>query len=235
MYKVYCDFDETVTSRDVGAQIYAQFGTKEAFDVWKDFDSGEKSAAECLQVSCETVSGFTQEGFDRIVLAQQLKPGFVEFADYCRANGIELHIDSDGFSCYIREILSNYGLLHIPFWTNAIELNEDGTLSSNLIHQREGCDRCASCKCSLLLTTSDDSDTVVYIGDGYSDWCPATMADVVFACRDLKRQCGELGIPHHPFDDFFEVQAILSNYLKERPKYRREQAHRRRKELIIME
>jgi 2-hydroxy-3-keto-5-methylthiopentenyl-1-phosphate phosphatase len=61
------------------------------------------------------------------------------------------------------------------------------------------------------------------------------MADVVFACRDLKRQCGELGIPHHPFDDFFEVKAILQKYLAEKPKYRREQAHRRRKELIIME
>jgi 2-hydroxy-3-keto-5-methylthiopentenyl-1-phosphate phosphatase len=235
MYKVYCDFDETITVRDVGSQILAQYGTEAAFDIWSDFDSGKKSAAECLQIACDSVSGMNAEGFTRIVEAQQLKPGFTEFAEFCRTNSIELHIDSDGFSCYIREILAHNGLAHIPFWTNSIELREDGTLSHEFPNQREGCDRCASCKCSLLLTTSDDSDTIVYIGDGYSDWCPAMMADVVFACRDLKRQCGELGIPHHPFDDFFEVQAILSNYLKERPKYRREQAHRRRKELIITE
>ncbi len=180
MYKVYCDFDETVTVRDVGSQILAQYGTRIASEIWSDFDSGVKSAAECLEIACESVTGMNAEGFARIVEAQQLKPGFVEFADYCRANSIELHIDSDGFSCYIREILAHNELAHIPFWTNSIELKKDGTLSHEFPNQREGCDRCASCKCALLLTTSDDSDTIVYIGDGYSDWCPAMMADVVF-------------------------------------------------------
>jgi 2-hydroxy-3-keto-5-methylthiopentenyl-1-phosphate phosphatase len=235
MYKVYSDFDETISTRDVGSQILARFGTQIAFDIWKDFDAGAKNAAECLQIACDSVSGITQDGLNEIVEAQKLKAGFSEFVEDCRTKGIDIQICSDGFSCYIREILKKNDLSHIPIWTNSIEVEYDGTLSRDFINQREGCDRCASCKCSLLLTTSDDSDTIVYIGDGYSDWCPAMMADVVFACRDLKRQCTELGIPHHPFEDFHEVQAILQNYLKERPKYRREQAHRRRKELIMME
>jgi 2-hydroxy-3-keto-5-methylthiopentenyl-1-phosphate phosphatase len=235
MYKIYSDFDETISVRDVGSQILARFGTQIAFDIWKDFDAGAKNAAECLQIACDSVSGFSSEALSEIADEQKLKSGFSKFAEYCREKGIELRISSDGFSCYIREILEKNGLAHIPFWTNTIEIESDGTLSRDFTNQREGCDRCASCKCALLATTSDDSDTIVYIGDGYSDWCPATMADVVFACRDLKRQCGELGIPHHPFDDFFEVQSILQNYLRDRPKYRREQAHRRRKELIMME
>ncbi len=235
MYKIYCDFDETITTRDVGSQILAQFGTPIAFEVWKDFDAGSKNAAECLHIACESVSEMKPEHLMEIADAQKLKPGFKEFAAFCLDKGIPLHIDSDGFSCYIRDVLEKNDLSQIPFWSNTIELADDGTLSHDFPHQREGCTRCASCKCALLLTTSEDSDTIVYIGDGYSDWCPAMMADVVFATRDLKRQCGELGIPHHPFDDFFEVQAILSNYLAERPKYRREQAHRRRKELIMME
>jgi len=235
MYKVYSDFDETITVRDVGSQILSQFGTPIAFEIWRDFDSGAKGAAECLQIACSSVSGITPADLQRIADAQLLKPGFIEFSNFCTSQQIEFRISSDGFSCYIRGILEKNGLSHIPFWTNVIEIGKDGALTQEFPHQREGCDRCASCKCSLLLTTSDDSDTIVYIGDGYSDWCPAQMADVVFATRDLKRQCGELGIPHHPFEDFFEVQAILSNYLQERPKYRREQAHRRRKELIMME
>ena len=88
MYKVYCDFDETVTVRDVGSQILAQFGTEIAFDVWKDFDNGEKCVAECLKIACESVSGMNAEGFTRIVEVQQLKRGFVEFADFCRTNGV---------------------------------------------------------------------------------------------------------------------------------------------------
>ncbi len=234
MYKVYCDFDETVTTCDVGSQILAEFGTPIAFEVWRDFDAGAKGAAECLGIACSSVSGITSADLDRIAVAQTLRAGFKEFSEFCKLNGIELRIASDGFSCYIRSILDKNGI-SIPVWTNSIELAQDGTLSQAFPHEREGCDRCASCKCALLLTTSDDSDTLVYIGDGYSDWCPATMADVVFATRDLKRQCGELGIPHHPFEDFFEVRPILANYLSDRPKYRREQAHRRRKELIMME
>jgi 2-hydroxy-3-keto-5-methylthiopentenyl-1-phosphate phosphatase len=166
---------------------------------------------------------------------QTVRAGFPEFAVFCKGNNIQLQIVSDGFSLYIGRILAQNALGHIPFWTNTIELDGNGTLHHQFEHEREGCGHCASCKCAGVIEDSDDSDTIVYIGDGYSDWCPAQMADVVFARRDLKRQCGELGIPHHPFEDFFEVQAILSNYLNDRPKYRREQAHRRRKDLITIE
>ncbi len=235
MYKVYCDFDGTITIRDAGTQILARFGTPLAFEIWKDFDAGIRTPAECLRIACATATGMTDEGIEKIVEAQILRPGFLEFLQFCSERSIEFRIVSDGFSLYISRILERAGLSHIPVWTNTIELNDDGAFDLDLTHEREGCERCASCKCAGILTTSDDADTIVYLGDGYSDWCPARMADVVFATRDLKRQCGELGIPHHPFEDFFEVRAILSNYLKERPKYRREQAHRIRKELIMME
>ncbi|HWF43634.1 MAG TPA: MtnX-like HAD-IB family phosphatase [Candidatus Kapabacteria bacterium] len=235
MYKVYCDFDETITMRDVGRQIIGRFGASLSEEIWKDFDAGIRSAAECLRIECSSVQGANREAIDAIIQAQALRPGFAEFAVFCQERNIELYIVSDGFSIYIRPLLEQNGLSHIPIWTNTIELKNDGSLDINFEHQREGCTRCASCKCARILTSSEDSDTVVYIGDGYSDWCPSSMSDVVFARRDLKRQCTELGIPHHPFEDFHEVQAILSNYLKDRPKYRREQAHRKRKELITIE
>ncbi|MDP4199041.1 MAG: MtnX-like HAD-IB family phosphatase [Bacteroidota bacterium] len=234
MYKVYSDFDETITTRDVGSQILARFGTPAAFEVWREFDRGEKTAAECLRIACATMTGANPEHVMALVAEQHLRDGFREFVAFCSAQSVDLRITSDGFSFYIDSILAQHRL-PIPVWTNKIDCNEDGTLAVTFQNQREGCPRCASCKCAGLLTTSDDADTIVYIGDGYSDWCPALMADVVFATRDLKRQCGEHGIPHHPFEDFHEVKAILSTYLKERPKYRREQAHRRRKELIMME
>ncbi len=235
MYRIYCDFDETVTTRDVGSQILARFGTPVAFDIWKDFDAGIRTPAECLRIACETARDITDIGIEAIIEAQVLRSGFVEFVSFCRERSIPLTIVSDGFSIYIRQILARVGLGYIPIWTNTIERNDLGTLDVTFEHEREGCKHCASCKCAGMITTSEESDTIVYLGDGYSDWCPSSLADVVFATRDLKRQCGELGIPHHPFNDFFEVRAILENYLQERPKYRREQAHRRRKELITIE
>jgi 2-hydroxy-3-keto-5-methylthiopentenyl-1-phosphate phosphatase len=234
VYKVYCDFDETVTKRDVGLQLLSRFGTSLALDVWKDLDAGTKSAAECYRIACGTVKDVTQEAFEALVEEQELRDGFLQFVKFCQSNNIELHIVSDGLSLYIERILAKYGL-DLPVWTNDVRLAADGSLDVRLTNERESCRRCSSCKCARLLTTSADEDTIVYCGDGYSDHCPVRMADVVFARSTLLRQCGELGIPHHPFEDFYKVQQILSNYLKERPKYRREQAHRRRKELITIE
>jgi 2,3-diketo-5-methylthio-1-phosphopentane phosphatase len=235
VYKVYCDFDETVTMNDVGLQFLQTFGTPLALDIWKDFEAGTKSAAECHRIACATAKGINMETAIAMMESQDLREGFLEFTQLCKESSIDLRIVSDGFSVYIRYILDKHGLTHIPIWTNDVELADDGTLAAEFRNEREGCSRCASCKCALILTTSSDEDTVVYTGDGFSDHCPVRIADVVFARSDLKRQCGELGIPHHPFEDFHEVRAILENYLRDRPKYRREQAHRRRKELIMME
>ena len=235
VYKVYCDFDETVTNKDVGQQFLETFGTQLATDIWNDFTSGTRSAAECHRIACATATGIHVEDAVALMETQTLREGFLEFVEFCRANSIELRIVSDGFSVYIEYILKKFGLHDIPIWTNDVSLAEDGTLSVEFHHERDGCTRCASCKCALLLTTSSDEDTTVYVGDGYSDHCPVRMSDVVFARDSLLRQCGELGIPHHPFTDFHEVRKILENYLRDRPKYRREQAHRRRKELIMME
>ncbi len=235
MYKVYCDFDETVTARDVVNQVLGRFGTPLAMSIWDDFRAGTRSAVECYRIACSTVSIPDLKQYYDLLDKQKLREGFIAFLEFCRTNSIDLKIASDGFSSIIRNILAAHSIADIPVWTNEIELTESGNLSVKFPHEREGCNHCASCKCALLLTTSDDSDTIVYVGDGYSDWCPASMADVVFATRELPAMLAERGIPHHPFRDFHEVQTILSTYLKDRPKYRREQAHRRRKELIMME
>src|SRR5437868_6168339 len=47
LYKVYCDFDETITMRDVGNQLVARYGTSLANDIWRDLEAGTKTAAQC--------------------------------------------------------------------------------------------------------------------------------------------------------------------------------------------
>ena len=85
------------------------------------------------------------------------------------------------------------------------------------------------------MTTSGDEDTIVYIGDGYSDHCPVEISDVVFARDMLTRFCSKQGIPHHPFDDFFTIREILSKYVVDRPKYKRLEATKKRKDLYKTE
>src|SRR5579872_7203151 len=112
MYKIYSDFDETITMRDVGTQILSRFGTSAAFDIWKDFDAGKKTPAQCLRIACETASNMTEEAIEKIIKEQTLRSGFMEFVRFCNAQGIDLSIVSDGFSIYISRILDQAGLSH---------------------------------------------------------------------------------------------------------------------------
>lgn len=234
MYKIFVDFDATVTQNDVWSVLFKKYGKPLAFDIWKEFGRGHKTAAECIRIACSTVEGVDPSDALELFKNEPLRPGFVEFARWCEEGKLDLRIVSDGFNAYIRPILK-HNELRIPFYANDIELQEDGTLSVNFQHARESCRHCGSCKCAHLLAHSADEDTIVYVGDGYSDMCPVQMSDVVFARDQLLKHCEELGIHYHPFKDFFEVQRILENYLRERPKYQRKTAHHRRKELVTIE
>jgi 2-hydroxy-3-keto-5-methylthiopentenyl-1-phosphate phosphatase len=234
MYHIYCDFDATVTINDTWDILFKQFGDPKAFLVWQKFNTGEYTAAECISEACATVSGADKESMLEVFHSQQLRSGFKEFVAFCSEQAIKLTIVSDGFSLYIRPILEKHSI-DIPFHANTVELTTGGTLSVEFENARESCRKCGACKCAAILTTSNDDDTIVYIGDGYSDVCPIEISDVVFARDMLRRFCSEKGIPYHPFEDFNTVTEILQTYLTERPKYKRKEALKNRNKLYILE
>jgi 2-hydroxy-3-keto-5-methylthiopentenyl-1-phosphate phosphatase len=53
---------------------------------------------------------------------------------------------------------------------------------------------------------------LAFIGDGYSDICAVTQADLLIAKKDLALYCSERGIAYTPFDNFTEVAQILVDH-----------------------
>jgi 2-hydroxy-3-keto-5-methylthiopentenyl-1-phosphate phosphatase len=234
MYHIYCDFDATVTVNDVWDNLFKRFGDPYAFKVWEKFNTGEYTAAQCIAEACGTVKGAKPEEMLAMFTAEPLRPGFLDFARFCSSSSIRLTIVSDGFSLYIRPILDHYGL-DLAYYANSVELTPEGKLHVEFQHARESCRFCGACKCGTIMTTSADEDTIVYVGDGYSDHCPVEISDVVFARDMLSRFCSKQGIPYHPFEDFFQVKDIVKKYLSERPKYKRLEAVKKRKKLYTIE
>lgn len=234
MYHIYCDFDATVTVNDVWDNLFKRFGDPNAFKVWEKFNTGEYKASQCIAEACATVKNANQEEMDAMFKAEPLRGGFLELVKFCSDSDIKLTIVSDGFSLYIEPILKHHEI-NIPYYANDLRLTEAGTLSVEFRNSRESCRNCGACKCGTIMTTSADEDTIVYIGDGYSDHCPVEIADVVFARNMLTRFCSKQGIPHHPFEDFFTIQEILKKYLVERPKYKRLEATKNRTKLYTIE
>ena len=49
----------------------------------------------------------------------------------------------------------------------------------------------------------------VMIGDGYSDYCAARLADAAFARAAMRDHCDANGVPYIPFEDFHDVLAAF--------------------------
>ena len=113
-------------------------------------------------------------------------------------------------TAHMRNILL-VGLDDVQFLSNKLELVSNDR-SSNIRFQPtfpytdETCDRCASCKRNHMLTMTGDDDLIVYIGEGYSDQCPAQYADVVFAKDELLKFCRHNNISSFEYRTFADIE-----------------------------
>jgi len=171
----------------------------------------------------------TTEEITNFALLQPLDVNFIKFVEFCKVNNIPITIVSDGYEEYIRPILSQYNLSDIAIYCNRLVKDEEGFYPA-FFGAVEGC-HCstASCKRNVVLNNSEEKDIIVYIGDGYTDFCGAEHSDIVFAKSKLAAYCNEHKIPHHPYKTFFDVYRILENKIKTNNLQPRHQARMKRK------
>ena len=50
---------------------------------------------------------------------------------------------------------------------------------------------------------------ITYVGNGYSDRCPALASSRIFARCGLARYLDSIGAPYEPFGDFHQIAAAL--------------------------
>ncbi len=86
-----------------------------------------------------------------------------------------------------------------------------------------------------MLTKASDQQVIVYIGDGYSDRCPAQFADVVFAKGSLVGFCETNNITFHRFEAFADVLAKFRLMVEKGKPRKRRTAELARKDIFMME
>ncbi|MFA6472247.1 MAG: MtnX-like HAD-IB family phosphatase [Candidatus Latescibacterota bacterium] len=215
MYRIFVDFDGTITRRDVGDSIFERFLPAELIDAgWhrniiEEWKAGRVSSMECLARECaKTV--VTKEELDVELDTHTLVPGFTNLNEYCRRKNIPLTILSDGLDYYIDYILAKNGMEATLFHANHMYF-ANGSIGVEFPYADKGCGRCGNCKRWHIESERKEWDKVVYIGDGYSDRFAVLSADIVFAHKDLAEFCGHRGIPYNPFGDFFGVIDYLES------------------------
>jgi HAD superfamily phosphoserine phosphatase-like hydrolase len=145
---------------------------------------------------------------------ETLDPHFPAFLHFCRGQGIDVKIVSDGLDLSIETVLGKHGLA-VEYFTNRLVFRQDGGIGVEFLPP-SACGRCGTCKRSLLERFRTVYDRIVYVGDGHSDLCAAGTADQLFAKGVLYQRCREQGTPCQLYDDFADVRRGLESSLTAR-------------------
>ncbi len=208
---VFCDFDGTISRRDVGYNMFRHFSGGRNDELVPLWSSGQITTRECLRREAAMVRT-TRDEMNRFLDQFRLNRGFEEFVALCRSVGIDMTIMSDGLDFYIRYILNRHGLGDIPLLTNIGRLNGDGSMEVEFPFTNRECTRCGSCKGERIQEYRAEQGgpvTVVFVGDGFSDVCALAQSDLILAKKDLEEYCRQHNIGYAPYDDFNDVVRYL--------------------------
>jgi 2-hydroxy-3-keto-5-methylthiopentenyl-1-phosphate phosphatase len=178
---VITDFDGTLSLTDVGYEVLLKFSGQGWDDIDRDYCDGRIGSKEAY-TRITAILGGTREDMLRFVAENTvIDPYFKEFYAFCREHDIDVKIVSDGLDFYIDFVLKRNGLADIPFYSNVMTFQDGKPLAIEFPHANEACNKCGTCKSHILESCQDEFGKILYVGDGYSDLCPARKADLVFA------------------------------------------------------
>ncbi len=232
-YKIFVDFDGTITKEDVGENMFLTFGDPDkAREIVQRWINEEINSKETWIQLCETIPSLDFEKFNEFIDKMEIDDSFLEFVDYCETEGHEIFVLSDGLDYYIKRILKRYGLEYLKLYSNIAEFR-DGRIYPIFPHTDEECDRCANCKRNHVISNSADTDVTIYIGDGFSDTCPAQFCDFIFAKKSLLKFCEQKRISYYPFTNFKDVIERIKELTKRKRIRKRRQAELNRRAVYL--
>ncbi len=210
---IFCDFDGTISSIDIGGDLFDRFGVQEPLRPM--LKRGELAIEEYWKKIVKTVeTPLTPDILDPYLQSIEPTRDIQALFDLVDRLAIPFTIVSDGLSIYIDRWMTMHGLASRPVICNDAWLNPEGGLEVSFPYATEECTcKSAVCKRNVVLGRIGDDERVVYIGDGMSDFCPAELADVIFAKGDLAAYCNANGLPHHSWRTFADVVPVLDKIL----------------------
>jgi 2,3-diketo-5-methylthio-1-phosphopentane phosphatase len=207
-FALFLDFDNTITTSDVLDRVIERYSVTERWRGWEaDWRSGRISTRECLEkqvaelrVSADELIRFT----DSIDIDEAFEP----LVTWATEKGIETAIVSDNFRIVIEAMLRRRGLPLVPVFANSLSFAGDRPRAS-FPFLDPACERCAHCKAQHL--RRDAGRLRIFVGDGLSDICPASAADVTFAKDALAVHLRSSGCPFRPFRSLGDVLESLAS------------------------
>lgn len=207
---VLVDFDGTVVLEDTTDLILERF----ADPAWRTIETawieGRIGSRECLSRQIDLVRASEAE-LDGLADAAPVDPDFPEFIATCRELGLRPLIGSDGFDRIIARVLSRIGMT-LPIVSNRLVAAGTDRWRAEFPHFVGDCrSQSGNCKCTQIKGRPAPQ---FLVGDGRSDFCPASHATLVFAKKALAIHCRKSKIDHIEIAGFADAIRALPTVMK---------------------
>ena len=205
----FIDFDGTITTLDTTtAMLRAFVAKKDRPAILKINALWEQKLLSTQECANQTFKYFKADMDDMLALLEtiEIDASFKEFLERCRSAGDRIYVLSDGFDLSIQTVFHKYAL-DLPFYANVMVFGNGFRVKCPLANPE--CGQCGVCKTSLMQHLRETATRCIYIGDGYSDTCPARHADMVFAKEPLYTLCKNNGVAAVKFESFREIIAQI--------------------------
>lgn len=211
---ILCDFDGTITLRDMGYLLMNRFSSGDWEDIDRDYCDGKIGSKEAYSRVVKILKGSPEDTVSFIQEHSQIDPHFKAFYHYCRLNGIDVKIVSDGLDFYIRTVLAAHRLSDIPYYANTTGFEKDGSIAISFPYANDGCGLCGTCKKQIVQSHRKDYERIYYVGNGRSDRCGARESDLAFAKDALYTYCIDQDIPCYFFESFGDILNDLKKRIR---------------------
>lgn len=202
---VQCDFDNTIAAFDVSFMLLDAFADGDWRKILQEYREHKMPVGVFSQKTFAMIKVDKASMLDYLFTDERvsIRPGFHELLKVCEKKGFKFIIVSNGLTFYIDAVLNSIGISGIPVFAAHTEFSSDG-LKITYINP-DGQQVVDKFKKSYVEQHLGQGYRVVYIGDGYSDIEPASLADHVFARDDLLNHFRENNLKCTPFDDLNDV------------------------------
>jgi 2-hydroxy-3-keto-5-methylthiopentenyl-1-phosphate phosphatase len=204
------DFDGTITWEDTTDVLLDRRADPAWLDVEKEWLAGRIGSRECLARQAALIRA-TPEELGATLMDVAIDPDFAPFVAAASRAGATMQVVSDGFDRCILPLLERAGL-QLPVTCNRLSPIEGNRWAAEFPSFTPDCQSMSGvCKCQAARTKR----MLVLIGDGRSDFCLASRADVVLAKGKLADHCAENNYPFQPITSFADVLDWLQPFLTE--------------------
>lgn len=200
---IQCDFDGTVTIGDVGFLLLDAF----AEDNWREslekYRNGKITVGRFNKLAFALVNATREEMESYIRKKIEIRSGFTELVEICRSKQIKFAIVSNGLDFYIKTALASLGINDVPVHAATTVFDGHGVQVDYISPAGKILDE--GFKESHAQAFLDSGYRIIYIGNGYSDFAAAKMADKIYAIDSLARHCTRENVMCTRFDTLHEV------------------------------